>query len=345
MSQKNSFEVTKTEKGQKFLEMTELLANRKILVVGDCGLDEYTMGRVRRISPEAPVPILEVDKEKLHLGMSANVAQNITHLKSHAVLISVVGADHRSNNLRQILKEKGIDDQFLVEDPNRPTTQKTRIMAGPHHIVRVDYEQKQSVDDKIKEKVLQLVKKHITECQAVIVQDYAKGLLDKSLIQNIFQIAKSHEKPVLVDPHRTTPLSFYEGADLFKPNLDESLALLKEPYDHQIENDEQRILNLAEQLKQKINGKQMVLTRGSKGVVLFDKEMIHLVPTYARQVFDVTGAGDTMIATLALAKTAKLPALDGCVLANFAAGFVVSKVGAACCSLDDLKDHIRSHLK
>ncbi len=325
----------------KLLQQVETLSDKRILVVGDCGLDEYITGDVRRISPEAPVPVLEVKKEDTRLGMAANVAHNIVGLGGYPILVSVIGKDQGADKLRDILEREGIEGQYLVEDSCRPTTRKARVMTGHNHIVRVDYERRQDISESVHRKILQVIKDNIDQCQAVVLQDYAKGLLNETLIQEILLIAKSSSKQVLIDPHRETPLDFYRGANLFKPNFEESLTLLGESFDR-CWQDEQAILNLGQRIRDKIGADELVLTRGSEGMVLYSAEQVNIVPTYARQVFDVTGAGDTVVATLALAKAAQLSLLDSCVLSNFAAGFVVGKVGCVPCSGGGLKAYIEN---
>ena len=318
-----------------------LLSGKKVMIVGDSGLDEYIMGEVHRISPEAPVPILEVSGEDCRLGMSANVAQNVVSLGGQPVLISVVGVDAGAQKLREALKKEGVDDSHLIEDSRRPTTRKARVMTGHNHIVRVDYEHRHDIDREVEVKVLNSVKSQLSHCDVVVLQDYAKGLLSENTIQQILSIAKDSGREVLIDPHRSTPLSFYRGASLFKPNLQESLALLGESFDS-CRGDEEATFQLGQRIREQLRAQEVVLTRGSEGMVLYDEGQAHWVPTYARQVFDVTGAGDTVIATLALAKAAGLSLLESCVLANFAAGYVVGQVGCVPCSSENLHSYINS---
>jgi rfaE bifunctional protein kinase chain/domain len=318
---------------------------RKILVIGDLGLDEYVEGDVRRISPEAPVPVVEVGRSEQRLGLSGNVAQNITSLGGKAVLLSVVGDDEASNSLRQMLRAAKVEADLVV-DSQRPTTRKLRVMAQHHHIVRVDYEKKTYISEDMNSQILQRLERYLPGVDGVIVQDYAKGLLHKNLIQAIIQQVHRARKRVLVDPHKTTPIGFYRGADLMTPNYDESMALAGISSDDLVEPEE-LLQRMGARLVSEIGSEQMVMTLGSRGMRLIEKNgagwrLVDL-PTYARQVFDVTGAGDTVIATMALAWLSNFSLEQACIAANFAAGVVVSKVGCVPCTVADLREFIDSH--
>ncbi len=324
------------------LENLPRFHDMKVLVIGDVGVDEYVSGEVRRISPEAPVPVLEVSNEDVRLGLSGNVAQNIASLGGTCHLLSVVGRDGGADQLRGLLKKAGVSDQYLVEDSSRPTTRKLRVMAGHHHIVRVDYEQKRHLETAVEERLLQRAEACLRECQGLILQDYAKGVLSQSVIQKLVTMARAMNKKILVDPHRTTPVAYYRGVDLITPNYEESLALAGIESDD-FSDPEQLLSEVGAKLMATTGSSHLVLTRGKKGMRLLEDSGAIDLPTFARQVFDVTGAGDTVIAMLSLAWLSGFTLEQACVAANFAAGVVVGKIGCVPCSVSELRDYIAEH--
>lgn len=337
MSKQNE-PITDVEK-KSLLAAIPKLAGRKILIVGDVGLDEYILGEVRRISPEAPVPVLDVEREDMRLGLAANVAQNIQSLGGVPWLVSVVGKDAGYDSLSQLFRTHNVSTEFLVVDETRPTTRKSRIMAKHHHLVRVDYETRKFISPEIEDKVMAQIHKAIDQVEAVIIEDYAKGAITQSLMKKVTELARTKSKPVLVDPHRTNSAPFYAGADLLKPNFDEALALSGLNYD-EMRDHPNRVVEVGRALQKITGAKQVVMTRGKDGMTIFSGNEIAQVPTYARQVFDVTGAGDTVIAALSLAISAGLPLQQACQLANFAAGVVVGQVGCVPCTVQELRDYI-----
>lgn len=308
----------------------------KIIIIGDVGVDEYVDGSVKRISPEAPVPVVDVKKEACHLGLSANVAQNIASLGGKPCLISVVGDDGAAGTFKQLLKDNEVDCSSLVVDPERPTTRKLRVMAGPHHIVRVDYELRRFLKPEIEAKILSQLEANLVDAKGVIIQDYAKGVISESLVQGVVERAQKAGVPVLADPNRKTPLGFYQGVDLFKPNRDEAIILSGLPADELHVKDD-LIERMGKVLMQKLNAKNVVLTQSQDGMTLFSADKIDHVPTAAKEVFDVTGAGDTVIAGLALAWTSGMSLKQACQIANIAAGIVVAHVGCVSCSIQELE--------
>jgi rfaE bifunctional protein kinase chain/domain len=317
------------------------LAGKKVLIIGDIGLDEYVLGQVRRISPEAPVPIVEVENEENRLGLAANVAQNVFSLGGEPILISVVGADAAADQLQALLRKAGVATDHLVVDSSRPTTRKLRVMVQNHHIVRVDYEQKQFLTPALEDEVLRKVKSQIDSVCAVVLQDYAKGVISERLAQEVIRIARTHKKKILADPNRLTPVHYYRGVDMMTPNYDESLALSGVVVDS-LRHDSDLLSKIGHSIMKSIESKDLVITRGKEGMRLFEKGHVIDMPTYARQVSDVTGAGDTVIAALALAWGSGFSLENACALANFAAGVVVGKVGCVPCEVEALKDYIVS---
>lgn len=310
--------------------------NKKILVVGDVGLDEYVNGSVKRISPEAPVPVVEVHTEEQRLGLATNVAQNIQSLGGIPVLIAVIGHDYAGDQLRKLLKEANVSDQYLVTDSSRPTTKKLRVMSEHHHVVRVDFEQKKFLKPEVEKKVLEAVQNALSDCEGLILQDYAKGVFSENLIQEIVKIAKQKNKKIIVDPHRSTPIEYYHGVDLMTPNAEEAIILSKIPVDD-LRGVSESYKEVGDALMKAVGSKQMVVTRGKEGMSFFEDGKTDMVPTVAREVFDVTGAGDTVVAAMALAWCSGISLKESCLIANHAAGVVVAKIGCATCDIAELK--------
>ncbi len=326
---------------KSLIEKVTLFKGKKVLVVGDVGVDEYIMGAVKRISPEAPVPVLEVESEDKRLGLAANVAQNVVSLGGEVKLVSVIGTDVGSEILESLLKISGVSFEYLVRDSKRPTTRKTRIMTGQHHLVRVDHEVRKNLSAENESKLLAVIEKNIGDIDVVVLEDYAKGLLSQTLVEKIVELTKKHKKFLMVDPHQTKFANFYKGVDLIKPNYNEALALTQVQEEH-IEDLAERVLHVGRTLQKMTGAKQVVLTQGKEGMTIFSQNDVTKVPTFAKKVFDVTGAGDTVIAALALGIAAGLPISEACMIANFAAGVVVAKIGCVPCEINELIDSINT---
>jgi rfaE bifunctional protein kinase chain/domain len=312
---------------------------RKIAIVGDIGLDEYVLGGVRRISPEAPVPVLEVEKEDQRLGLAANVAQNVSSLGGTALLIAAVGTDSARDKISKMLEDAGVSAKHLIADSERPTTRKLRVMAEHHHIVRVDYERKQYLSPVVETRLLAEFDRVLPQCDGVIVEDYAKGVLSERVCQYVITEARRLGKKILVDPNPSTPVSYYRGAQMMTPNKDEAFRLSGLNLDDLRETNES-LLEVGQSLLRQVETEQLVITRGKHGMTLFEKGEAHHLPTLAKQVFDVTGAGDTVIAAMALGWCSGWSLQESCVLANFAAGVVVSKVGCVPCTVPELTEYL-----
>lgn len=321
-------------------ELPKRMANlegRKLAVIGDIGIDEYVLGDVRRISPEAPVPVLEVTSEDQRLGLAANVAQNVASLGGVARMVSIVGDDATADRVRAKLQQAGVSSDHLVVDPSRPTTRKLRVMTGHHHIVRVDYEQKQYLSPDVEQRLMKTFDSVLDDCDGVIIEDYAKGLLSEALMHKIIATSKSRKKPVMVDPNRGTPAKFYNGATLMTPNRDEAVALSGLDYDD-LRASPNFLDEVGAALLKKTDLQHLIITRGKEGMTLFTGGQRFDLPTFARQVFDVTGAGDTVIAALGLGWVAGFSLQESCVLGNLAAGVVVGKIGCVPCTKAELLD-------
>jgi D-glycero-beta-D-manno-heptose-7-phosphate kinase len=326
---------------KKLLDQIPKMKGKKILVVGDVGLDEYILGDVRRLSPEAPVPILDVEREDMRLGLAANVAQNIKSLGGEPVLVSVVGQDSGADLLVHLFKQNGVETSHLIMDAKRPTTRKTRVMAKHHHLVRVDREIRSFLSAETEAKVFARIQELVSKVDAIVVEDYAKGVVSRGLLQQIVKFAHANGKQVFVDPHQTNSGDFYSGVDLVKPNFSESIALSGLDYD-ELRDDPDKLIDLGRAVQTRTGAKQVVMTRGKDGMIIFSENQIVQVPTFARQVFDVTGAGDTVIAAMTLGVVSGLSLTEACMLANFAAGVVVGQVGCVPCSTQDLQSYIEN---
>ena len=329
---------------KSFTARVKALPRAKLIVVGDIGLDEYVTGEVRRISPEAPVPVVEVDGQDARLGLAANVAQNVASLGGEALLVAVVGADAAADDLRAKLSAAGVSPEHLIVDSSRPTTRKLRVMSGPHHIVRVDFEHKQYLSDEVEARLVTKITALLERADGLIIEDYAKGVLSESSLQKMIAAAHARKRLVYVDPNRGTPAKFYNGADVITPNRDEAVELSGLDYDD-LRVSPNFILEVGAALRERMSAEHIVITRGKDGMTLLDAtEAVHM-PTFARQVFDVTGAGDTVIAALASAHAGGFTLSEACVFGNVAAGFVVGKVGCVPCTRADVIEYVHALLE
>ncbi len=295
----------------------------KVLVIGDLIMDHFIWGNVRRISPEAPVPVVEVTSESLLLGGSANVVNNIHSLGGRSLVTGVIGRDDDGKRLAGELRAMGVSTEGIVSDPERPTTIKTRIIAHNQQVVRFDREKKDCVSEKSAARVLSYIKKAVRSADLVVISDYAKGLVTAPLVEQTVAECRKAGKPVAVDP-KVEHFAYYRGVTIVTPNnLEASLASGVEI------TDERSLHRAGEVLFNRLGCEALLITRGEHGMSLFEPESETHIPTVAKEVFDVSGAGDTVIGTLALAIAAGASFKEAAVLANFAAGVVVGKVGTA----------------
>lgn len=312
----------------------ELLAKfgrQRVLVLGDIMLDHYIWGKVERISAEAPVPVLEVQKEEFRLGGAANAALNVKSLGGKAILLGVTGRDSAAQDLKQLMECKGLATDGLIDDPDRKTTLKTRIVATNQQIVRIDRETQIDLGNEARTALLDSLRRLLPNCQALIIEDYNKGVLTREVISGALELAKSLGIPVAVDPkHRN--FRQYRGVDIFKPNFRELQDILDMEFESE---DEFQVA--ASQLRGEMQIKNLIVTRGSLGMYVFDggKQARHL-PTAAREVFDVSGAGDTVISALTLAYVSGADIHLAAKVANHAAGVACGKVGTASVNPDEL---------
>ncbi len=316
----------------ELLGILDYFTQTKILIVGDVMLDCYWWGDASRLSPEAPVPVVALNKISYIPGGAANVAANIAALGAEVFLVGAIGIDDSANNLRASLDKSRISPDFLFVSDSRPTTTKTRVLVHNQQIARIDKETNQPLNKGDEEKVSAIVNDLIAKADLIVLSDYAKGCLTATLISSIVAEARIQKKMVLVDP-KGKDFKKYNGATLLTPNLAEAINAAH------IENkDAKTIEKAAEKLLSEIEIEALLITLGEDGMKLFrrDDEPIHF-PSMARQVFDVTGAGDTVIASLAVALGTKTDIYTAVSLANIAAGLVVEKVGTSTITLETLR--------
>jgi len=307
-------------------------ATKKILVLGDIMLDHYIWGKVDRISPEAPVPVLDVQKEEYRLGGAANVALNLRALGADVYLCGVIGNDIPGGKIISLMALKNILTESLVIDAKRATTQKTRIGASNQQIVRIDYENRIEISAKLEQQIIKKLDKVISKIDAVIIEDYNKGLLSETVIDYAIGLAKKHNKLVTVDPKQKNFFQ-YKEVDVFKPNYSEMQKNLGLVFESEAEFDKHAWL-----LKAKIKCKYLVITRGEKGLFIFSADnKVHHIPTFAREVYDVSGAGDTVISVLTLALCTGCEIEAAAEIANHAAGVVCGKMGTATATIKEIK--------
>ena len=315
----------------------ERFAETRILVIGDVILDQFIWGNVSRISPEAPVPVVNVTREELLLGGSANVLRNIISLGGSCALCGIIGDDPMGNELLSLMNQVGAPVDGLIKG-ERPTTIKTRVVAQGQQVVRYDREKAGVPSAKTLERILQYLEEHLADFDAVIVSDYAKGVVNEQLMTHVHQLLKKVRSstgrplPLVVDP-KPENLHRFVGATVIAPNNFEASRISGMDI-----RDEATLLTAARQIQEDIACEAVLITRGEAGMALLEGESDSLVtiPTMAQEVFDVTGAGDTVAATLALGLAAGCSMTDAAVLANHAAGIVVGKIGTASVSCDEL---------
>ena len=317
---------------QRAGELLTTLRDRKIVVFGDVMLDEFVWGDVTRISPEAPVPVVDVQRESVHLGGAANVLANLISLGARASVTGVVGVDAAGERIRAALRGTGASqtDDLLIADANRPTTTKTRIIAHNQMVVRADRERRSPVDDAIAARIVSLVSEALKNADALVISDYDKGVVTPGILSKVLPLAYERV-PVLIDP-KLRNFDSYRPATLVTPNHHEALRLTN------IEEDTDESLTRAAQLiRRRITCDAVLITRGDRGMMLLEgKQEPVFVETAAREVYDVTGAGDTVIATLAAALAAGASMIEAAMLANHAAGIVVGKIGTETASVDEI---------
>jgi len=322
----------------------------KILVLGDVILDEYITGSVERISPEAPVPVVWADRHTFTPGGAANVASNIRSLGAGVCLVGVIGRDKNANVLLSELKKRKISSAGIFFDPRRHTTVKTRILAGHQQVVRVDWEHTNSLPQKLNRAIIKFIKTNIDDFDAIIIEDYGKGVINMQLLPDLIVLSRSHKKIIAVDP-KEEHFQYYRQVTSITPNRKElenairNLRLEDTSDKFKFNRDKlftDKDINLAAgEILKYLDLESLLVTLGEQGMRLFEKGgRITHIPTVAQEVFDVSGAGDTVIATFTLALSCGASLLEAAHIANFAAGLVIGKLGTAVTTREELLDRI-----
>ena len=308
---------------------------KKILVIGDLILDRYIWGKVKRISPEAPVPVVEVTDEQFLLGGASNVANNILSLGGHATIVGLAGNDRAGEILMEMLEKKGIQCGCVFLS-RRPTTVKTRVIAHNQQVVRFDKEVIDKIDGKALRELRGYILNNLQSHDAVIISDYKKGVVSSELVRDIVKYSRQKNIFVSVDP-KVGHFHYYKNVSLITPNVMEaSIASGIEI------KDEKSLINAGESLLKKLSCTAVLITRGEHGISLFKRKKVTHIPTVARNVYDVTGAGDTVIATFTIAYAAGATMEEAAVIANHSAGIVVGEVGTAVATQEKLIESFKT---
>ena len=308
----------------------------KILVIGDLMIDHYLWGECDRISPEAPVAVVDIRSENKRLGGAGNVMANLKALDCDVGVMSVVGNDESGKDIVLMLENMGVKIEKIVKEKDRKSAHKTRIMAVHQQVIRFDKESKNDILETSKDELLNSFKDIIKNYDAVLLSDYAKGVLRDDFCKQIIKIANENSKFILIDP-KGSDYSKYQNATLLTPNLKEAMQALK------IKIDDDFSLKLAlKRLKDELNLKYSIITLSERGIALYNNDEVKIIPAIAKEVFDVTGAGDTVLATLGYALSNKMDIVSALSLANKAAAVVVGKVGSATASLDEIEKYSKS---
>ncbi|HAW50692.1 TPA: D-glycero-beta-D-manno-heptose-7-phosphate kinase [bacterium] len=308
-----------------------------VLVVGDLMVDEFIWGNVRRISPEAPVPVVDITGETFHPGGAANVVANIHSLGGCVYVSGVIGDDNEGKRLIDSLSHKGISTEGLIVDKTRPTTLKTRIVVRSQQMIRIDKEKQEIVDERITGQLLDYIKKVITSVKTIVISDYGKGVINQRLLEELIPLAKKHDVITIVDP-KIGNFGYYKGVSYITPNHFEAQDLTGIMI-----KDEASLKACMEAIIRRLECLAVITTRGEEGmsVLTRDGELSH-IPTKAKEVYDVTGAGDTVVAILALGLGVGVDIVDVARLANYGAGIVVGKIGTAIVTQEELLETIKN---
>ncbi len=323
----------------KFKDFFDSEHRPRVLVVGDLILDEYIWGGVSRISPEAPVPILDTRSETLSLGGAANVANNLVALGCEVLLVGAIGQDEKGDRLLALIKSRGIQTEGIFRFVHRPTTSKIRVVAHNQQILRIDKEDKRPITEKTEKKIVEFIKKVLPGLDGVICSDYQKGILTQKIIKTVVAGAKKHKKRVIVDP-KSADFTLYQGASVLTPNQKE----VERSVPIKINNEED-LERAAEYLLSLTRAEALLITRGKDGMVLYrNKEKPVRIATEAKEVFDVTGAGDTVVSVFGMCAFVGFEFPEAAWLSNMAAGIVVGKLGTAVVTLEEINEFLREEM-
>ncbi|MDD5450247.1 MAG: D-glycero-beta-D-manno-heptose-7-phosphate kinase [Candidatus Omnitrophica bacterium] len=313
----------------------------RVLVIGDVMLDEFVWGTVSRISPEAPVPVVWVNRESLMPGGASNVANNIATLNARTVITGIIGDDQKGRQLTSELEKKGIDVEGLIVDSERPTIIKTRVIANHQQVVRIDKEKIGEINDVTLGKVIDFVQSRIKDVDAVIIEDYGKGLITPRLLKKVVPMAKRLKKIITVDP-KEEHFSYYKGVTSITPNKSEA----QNGVNFKIKDDA-ALFKAGWRILKDLKTETVLVTLGENGMCLFQKNTRKplLIPTIAQEVFDVSGAGDTVISVFTLALCCGATSVEAAHIANCAGGIVVGKVGIAVVTKEELFERVKKEIE
>jgi rfaE bifunctional protein kinase chain/domain len=325
---------------QSFERIFSNLGSHQILILGDVMLDEYLWGNVSRISPEAPVPVVEILKETLKLGGAANVALNVQALGDQPVLVGIVGKDKNGERVREILKDNQLQVEGIFVDQDRHTTIKTRIIAHSQQIVRADREKTDEISAEISSKLFDFIQSRVKDINGIIISDYGKGVINGGLLQKVIALAREKDLFIGVDPKESHFMS-YKQVSVITPNHHEASFV----FGKRIKDDES-LEEVGWGLLERLDVESLLITRGEKGMSLFEKNktLTHF-PTVAKEVYDVTGAGDTVISAFACARAAGANFKEAAFLSNHAAGITVGELGTAQVTKQRLKDDLKAFVE
>ncbi len=321
-----------------YINTIKSFKDSKILVVGDIMLDRFIYGSVERISPEAPVPVVKVTKDINLLGGSANVVNNIVALNGNADICGLIGKDLYGESIIDILNKRALNISGVIIDKDIETTVKTRVIAHKQQVVRVDRENLSKIKDKHRNLILQFINKNINNYNAVILSDYGKGLVNKRFYNSLLKIIKDNKKILNIDP-KNVNVDIYSKPTLLTPNITEAGYAAKE----RVTMDNLHIIG--EKLLKKFSSEYLIITLGENGMAIFKNDNFTHIPTVAKEVYDVTGAGDTVIAVLTLAMSLGVDVIDAAKISNIAAGIVVGKIGTATVTQQELLSELEQYFK
>ena len=330
-------------KSQNFNTLKRVISSfkdKKILVLGDLILDEFLWGDVSRISPEAPVPVVWVKNESFMPGGASNVANNLSSLGAKAYLVGVVGNDGRAAILKGELEHRGVNTEGIITDSQRPTVLKTRVIAHQQQVVRIDKEKIDPIKDSVAKKIYSFIESIIDEIDAIIIEDYGKGLITPKLLAAVIPLAKKKKKIIAVDP-KEEHFTYYKGVTLLTPNIHEASRAAGFEI-----KDKSTLKKAGAELLKKFNAQVILITLGEGGMMVFQKEKpAKKIDTLAQEVFDVSGAGDTVVSAYALSLVSGASPIQAAHIANCAAGIVVGKVGIAVVTEDELIKRIKEEIE
>lgn len=324
----------KDKKKTRLLDYLKLFSKARILVIGDFMLDQFVWGSVNRISPEAPVPVVNVQRESYMPGGALNVANNIRTLGGTVYPCGVVGRDLEGRMLVKTIRREGIETGGVIYDASRRTTLKTRIIAHSQQVVRFDREKAEDISKEDRAAMMRFIRAAIEKTDVIIVEDYGKGVIQPVLLEELLKLARKHKKPVVVDP-KEKHFSYYKGATAITPNRKEAYGAIEH-------SEKLPMKEVGKKLLSKLSLEGVLMTLGEDGMALFEKDgSVTQIPTAAREVYDVSGAGDTVISVFSMALAVGAKMKDAARISNIAAGIVVGKLGTATVTPEELERALR----